>query len=167
MTTTPRIEDRSERPYVGTRTVMPMSDFERKIPAMTQEVMADCETSGLPPAGPVFLRYHVIDMPDRMDVELGVPIPSLHPADGPVVTGTLPGGRYAVLVYTGVANGVAANRPLLDWVKATGERVDSAPVPTGEAFASRLETFLTDEKAESDRDRWEIEVAMKLEDRDR
>ena len=48
---------RPAQPYVGTRAVMPMSDFPREIPAMTARVSECLDARGLRPSGAPFLRY--------------------------------------------------------------------------------------------------------------
>ena len=49
---------------------------------------------GASPGAP-FLRYWVIDMDRRLDVEAGVPIGGPLDGAGDVTVGTLPAGRYA------------------------------------------------------------------------
>ncbi|MBD8529216.1 MULTISPECIES: GyrI-like domain-containing protein [unclassified Massilia] len=156
MSDQPRIEMRPERPYVGTRAVIAMRDFEQEIPAMTATVSHWLDARHVRPAGPPFLRYHAIDMPERMDVELGMPTDHAHDATGQVESRLLPAGRYAVLLYTGVRNGVSANRELIDWIAAQGEHI----AQEGQVFQARYETFLTDAEAEPDQQRWRIEVAI-------
>ncbi len=162
MDDTPRIETRPARPYVGTRTVMAMRDFDREIPAMTATVSRWLDVQGVRPSGQPFLRYHAIAMPERMDVELGIPVLHAHDAGGQVESGLLPAGRYAVAVYSGVENGVPANRELIDWISAQGEQPIAHASEKGEVFQSRYETFLTDAEAEPDRHRWRIEVAIQV-----
>ncbi|MET0336111.1 MAG: GyrI-like domain-containing protein [Rhizobacter sp.] len=163
-TTDPVIEQRSEQPYVGIRMVMPMSDFPRQIPTLTDTVADWLAAHHTRPAGKPFLRYHVIDMPKRMDVEVGIPVDAAPQAEPPLESHVLPAGRYAVLTYQGVKNGVPANKKLLDWVAAQGEAVASHDSAQGEAFKARYETFLIDDAVEPDQDKWETEVAMKLRD---
>jgi len=157
-----RIELRPARPYVGTRTVMAMRDFEREIPAMTATVSRWLEAHQVRPSSRPFLRYHTIDMPERMDVELGIPTDAVHDADGQVQGGMLPAGRYAVTVYTGVDKGVAANKQLIDWITAQGGQPIAHASDKGTVFQSRYETFLTDAEAEPDQQQWMIKVAIEL-----
>lgn len=159
----PALETRSDQPYVGVRTVMPMRDFEREIPALVATVSSWLEARGLRPSGPPFLRYHAIDMPERMDVELGLPVDAAPDAGaGPVRNGVLPAGRYATLAYRGVTHAVAANRTLLAWVAAQGEAVVRHASAHGEVFEARVEAFRTDPADEPDPERRETQVAMKL-----
>ncbi|WP_326540474.1 GyrI-like domain-containing protein [Pseudorhodoferax sp.] len=116
MTNDIAIEHRPVQTYVGMRTVMPMDQFDRQIPEMTARVAEWLAAHSLRPAGNAFLRYHTIDMPHRMDVELGIPAEGASDADGPLRNAVMPAGRYAVLTYRGVKNGVAANKRLLDWI---------------------------------------------------
>lgn len=160
----PRIEHRSERAYAGMRQVMPMSDFDRQIPVLTDEVAAWIADQKLKPAGPSFLRYHVIDMPQRMDVELGIPVDNAPTAGGSIKNSILPSGWYAILTCKGVKESLAANKKLLDWIVEQSEVTDSQPSADGEMFRARCETFLTDANEEPDRDQWAVEVAIKLRD---
>ncbi len=167
----PSIEDRPERLYLGLRAVMPMGDFPRQVPAMTAKVLEGLADRGLAPSGKPFLRYHVIDMPDRMDVELGIPVSDAanaanaadpDDADGQLSCHSLPGGRYAVLTYKGVRDGVLANKRLLDWIAAQRQAVAKHGSDAGDVFEARYETVLTDAQAVLDQDEWETEVAIKL-----
>lgn len=105
-----------------------------------------------------------IDMPQRLDVELGIPVDEAPGAEGPVRSQVLPAGRYAVMSYQGVKNGIPANKRLIGWIAEQGEAVDSHDSAQGEAFTARYETFLTDPKADAgqDQDGSETEVAIKL-----
>lgn len=162
MTTEPVIETRFDQPYMGTRAVMAMSDFDRMVPAMTAKVSQWLDAIGLCPSGKPFLRYHVIDMPGRMDVELGIPLDGAPSAEGEVQKDVLPAGRYAVLSSKGVKNGVNANKKLIEWIASEGEQVWSHDAGKGEVFEARYETLRSDPTAQPDKDKWETEVAIKL-----
>ncbi|RYG32171.1 MAG: AraC family transcriptional regulator [Burkholderiales bacterium] len=159
MPSEPRIEQRPEQLYVGIGAVMPLDAFERDIPAMTERVLGWLKTRGLKPSGRPFLRYNVIDMPERLDVELGVPVEVAAEGDGGVKAGVLPAGRYAVMTYQGAKNGVAANKALFKWIEAQNVEAVSHKSADGEVFAARYETFLNDVE---DQGALETEVAMKL-----
>ena len=65
---------------------------------------------------PPLIRYLVINMADKLEVELGVPVATDVPTDDGVSAGVLPPGRYASLVYSGDYSGLmSANKALLDW----------------------------------------------------
>lgn len=158
----PKIETRLAQTYIGKRAIMPMSDFETKVPELMAKASEWLDRNGVKATGKPFLRYHVVDMPDRMDVELGIPVDSVPQIAGEVVHGTLPAGRYATLTFTGVRNGVAANKKLIDWIAEQGEEMVVHKSENGDVFNSRYETFLTDAKLEPDKGKWETEVAIKV-----
>jgi effector-binding domain-containing protein len=160
----PRIEDRREQPYVGIRVQVPMREFPRVIPQLLGDLFAWLGPREVAPAGPPFIRYHVINMSAAMDIELGVPVATAPSGDGRIRAGVLPAGRYAVLVYTGRDNGVAGNAALLDWGKQQGLVWDRWSVDAGEAFGARYESFLTDPNEQPDPETWETEVAIRLAD---
>jgi hypothetical protein len=84
--------------------------------------------------------------------------------DDRVSAGTLPAGRYASLVYTGVGRGYSGNKALLDWGASEGLKWDRWATDKGDAFGGRVEFFLTDPDEEPDREKWETEVAIRLAD---
>lgn len=158
----PQIVERPVQGYIGTRAVMPMSAFAREIPAMTDKVSVWLKANGVLPTGQPFLRYHVIDMPERMDVELGIPVERAVSASGDLASNTLPAGRYAISSFKGVENGIPANKALIEWIAKQGEQIDHHTSDQGDVFASRYETFLTDATTEPDQHKWQTEIAIKL-----
>ena len=164
MITTPKIDDRAERQYVGIRTQVPMSAFSKVIPQLHGEVFRWLEQQGVAPDGAPFMRFHVINMADEMDIELGVPTASALTGDERVRPGVLPSGRYAALVYTDVKNGIEANGALLDWAAEHGSVWDRSASAHGDGFGARYESYLTDPADEPDMAKWETEVAIRLAD---
>lgn len=160
MITAPVLGDRAEVSYVGIRTQVPMKEMENTIPQLLGEVFAWLEERGVAPAGAPFMRLHVIDMASDMDIELCVPVATSLTGDDRVRSGTVPEGRYASLVYTG--DGIEANGALIDWATENGIEWDRWDDEKGDAFRSRIETFLTDPDEEPDRSKWETEVAIKV-----
>jgi effector-binding domain-containing protein len=103
-------------------------------------------------------------MSARMDIELGVPVASALSGDGRVSPGVLPAGRYATLVYTGISNGIEANKALLDWGARQGLVWDTYASADSDGFGARFESYLTDPKDEPNQAKWETEVAIRLAD---
>src|SRR5260370_36301847 len=112
--TEPKIEDRKVQPYMGIRTRVPMQELDVVIPQCIGEVFALLGKQGVAPVHAPFVRYHVINMPEMLDIEIGIPVASALPDEGRIHGGVLPAGRYASLIYTGVDNGGQANAALLD-----------------------------------------------------
>lgn len=160
--TEPRIDYREAKPYIGIRTQTPISGMSKVITKLFKEMNAWLKKEKVEPAGPPFLRYHVIDMADEMDIEVGTPVASPLPGNGHVTAGVLPAGRYASLVYVG--SGYSGNKALVEWAKANGIAWDRWDDAKGDAFRSRYETYLTDPKVEPRKTKWEVEVAIKLAD---
>lgn len=160
----PRVDDRTEQPYLGLRGRAAQSELPNFIPASLDALLAYLAQQGVPPAGAPFMRFHVINMETAMDVEIGVPVASASaaPATDTIRPGTLPAGRYASLVYRGVTNGIPANGALLEWIDAQGLNPDRWDVPEGDAFAARYEVFLSGPEDDPDPGQWDSEVAIKL-----
>jgi effector-binding domain-containing protein len=162
MMSNPKIEERNEQPYVGIRTQTPVQNLSQVIPQLLDELFPWLEQHGLEPAGAPFIRYHVINMADQMDVELGIPVATAVPGDGRVSPGVLPAGRYATLIYTDVTKGIEGNKALIEWAAQEGLEWDRWEAENGDAFAARYESFLTNPDDEPDPAKWETEVAIRL-----
>ena len=162
MISEPKVEDRAEQPYMGIRTQATMQELSTVIPQRLSEVFAWLQQRGVAPAGPPFIRYHVIDMAATLEIELGVPVAGAVPGDGRVSAGMLPAGRYATLIYQDVGRGIEANAALLDWGARQGLAWDSWTAENGEGFGARFEPFLTDPQDQPDPTKWETEVAIRL-----
>jgi effector-binding domain-containing protein len=165
MVTEPKIEHKNEQHTVGIRTQVPMSELPVVIPQFIGEVVGWLGKQGLNPAGAPFIRYHVIDMAARMDIEVGWPVASAVAGDGRVTASTFPAGRYATILYTGSYDGLMeANRVLVEWAKANGVAWDRWDDPKGDAFRSRYESYLTSPDEVSDPSEHKTEVAIKVAD---
>lgn len=164
MITDPTINHRDEQPTVGIRALVTMEEFgQGVVPQLFDEVFAWLERQGVAPAGPEFIRYHVINMAERLEVEMGVPVGPGVAGDGRVVAGALPAGRYASLRYTGHYDGLMeANRVLIDWARDNGIAWDCRSDERGDHFAARFETYFTSPESEPDPAKWETEVAIRL-----
>jgi len=158
----PRVDERTEQPYMGIRTQTPMKGMSKVVTKLFKEMNAWAKKHDLKPAGPPFLRYHVIDMEAEMDIEVGMPVSAALPGDDRVCADVLPAGRYASLIYTG--SGYSGNKALVEWAKANGIAWDRWDDAKGDAFRSRYESYLTDPKIEPKKTKWEVEVAIKLAD---
>jgi effector-binding domain-containing protein len=163
-TTEPKVEQRAEKHYAGIRTQVPMKQLSKAIPELTDEVLAWLAQHGIEPAGPSIVRYHVIDMADKMEMEMGMIVDKPVPGDDRVKAGMLPAGRYASLIFTGVRNGYEGNKRLIGWAQEQGLEWDRWDDPNGDAFASRYEALLTNPDQQPDMSKWETEVAIKVKD---
>jgi effector-binding domain-containing protein len=122
-------------------------------------------THGVAPAGAPFFRYHVIDMDERLQVEVGIPVASAVEDDGDVHAGTLPAGRFAVMTHTGAPDTLlAANGELINWAGQRGLAFDVSPANAGEKWGCRVEFYLTDPAEQPDTSKWQTELAFRLAD---
>ncbi|HLX49553.1 MAG TPA: GyrI-like domain-containing protein [Streptosporangiaceae bacterium] len=162
MSAAPQIEMRAEQPYVAIPARLTMAGLAGLGGRLT-EVFAWLGARGHAPAGAPFFRYRVIDMAHELEVEAGVPVDSAVDGDGDVVSGTLPGGRYATLTHLGPPGELArATQTLLDWAAAEGLAWDMSSGERGERWGSRLEIYLTDPSQQPDMSKWETQLAFRL-----
>ena len=154
----PRLEARAEVATLGIRETVPFRTMLSNRDRLLAELIEWMTQRGVEPSGPFFLRLHVVNMAENMDVEVGAAASG--PADDRVRAGVVPAGDYAVLAYRN--RSMVANKTLHAWVEQQRLTLDMNPVPAGEAFASRLETYLTDPRTEPRKTKWVVELAFKV-----
>ena len=160
----PRIVDRAAQPYAAVRAVVTMRTVDT-IAHRIPEVLGRLTALGVVPAGPPFLKYNLIDMERELEIEAGAPVAAPAPAEGDLLPGLLPAGRYATYTHVGSPAGlIGATALLLDWAAAAGLRWDMTPTEAGEAWGCRMESYGTDPRIEPDTAKWETELAFRLAD---
>jgi effector-binding domain-containing protein len=164
MFTEPQIEERKAQHYAGIRTQVPVSMLPQTIPQLLDETIVWMAEHSIKQSGAPFIRYYVINMKEKLDIEIGWPVPYAFTGDDRVANGVLPAGRYATLIYTGIDNGIKGNAALLDWGAQQNLKWDSQATEAGDAFGARVEFFLTGPEHEPDRSKWKTEVAIRLAD---
>ena len=155
----PRVENRAAISTLGIRETVPFRSMLSNRDRLLAELIAWLGAHGVEPAGPFFLRLHVVDMAGLMDIEVGV-IGEAAASDDRVRSGTLPAGRYALLDYRDTSLG--ANRMIRQWVTDQGLVLDAQDTPEGEAFAARCEMYITDPRTERRKTRWIVRLAFLL-----
>lgn len=164
MDVAPEITQRATQPYAGISawvTMAAIGSVADRIP----EIFSWLGAHGIAPAGPPFLRYHVVDMERQLQVEAGVPVASAVEDDGAIRAGTLPAGRFAIMTHTGSPDTlVAATAKLLDWAEARGLAWDISQTDAGEHWGCRLELYLTNPAEQPDASKWQTQLAFRLAD---
>jgi effector-binding domain-containing protein len=165
MITEPKLEIRPEQPYVAIRTQVAPQELPIVIPQLMDAVGEWLGKRGVSPVGAPFIQYHVIDMPQKLDIGIGFPVDQIVAGEGNIQAGKIPGGTYATVLYTGDYSGLYdANRILIEWGKQNNVAWDRWDDPNGDAFAGRFEHYLTDPAEEPDSTKWETEVAIRIRD---
>ena len=160
----PEIMTRAEQPYVAVRGHVTMAELGT-FAGLTGEVFGWLGTRGLTPAGPPFLKYNVIDMMRQLEVEAGVPVEAATSGVGDVISGVLPGGRYATVTHVGHPSELqGVTKDLLDWAAGQGLTWDMSHGSDGDRWGSRLEILLTDPRQEPDMSKWVTQLAFRLAD---
>jgi effector-binding domain-containing protein len=164
MSATPEIVTRAEQPYAAIRGHVSMAEIAA-FAVRTPEVYAWLGAHGIPPAGPPFLKYNVIDMMRQLEIDNGVPVAAPVDGDGDIITGVLPAGRYATVMHVGHPSElIEATKALLDWGAEQGLTWDMSPSADGDRWGSRLEIYLTDPREEPDMSKWVTQLAFRLAD---
>jgi effector-binding domain-containing protein len=163
MLTLPKIVDRVEQPYVAIKSRITVQEIGPTAQNLMPELFGWLRDHGIEPAGPEFLKYNVIDMKRKLEIEFGVPTASPVSGDERVLAGALPSGRYATLIYRGPYDRLYdANAALIDWAKKKSIKWDMSETGEGDRFGCRLEVYLTDPETELDPVKRETEVTIRL-----
>jgi effector-binding domain-containing protein len=158
----PAIVERAGQPYVAIRKSVTMETMQEIVDSLPA-VFAWLGAHGIEPAGAPFFKYDVIDMARRLEVEAGVPVAAVPAADGTVVAGVLPAGRYVTATHIGHPDRlIDSTAELLAWAAGRGLKWDMVETPEGERWGCRLEFYHTDPAVEPDLNKWETELAVRL-----
>ncbi|WP_034260738.1 GyrI-like domain-containing protein [Actinospica robiniae] len=160
----PVIEDWLEQPYLGLAGVVTLETIgmvEGRIP----ELLTYLAGEGIEPAGPVFVRYRVIDMFRRLEIEAGVPLAAPIRADGELHCDVLPAGRYVTYTHTGPSDEhIPVIGAIFEWADAQGLSWDVTPVAEGEQWGGRLAITLAGSPGDPDRGPLTTKFAFRLAD---
>jgi effector-binding domain-containing protein len=164
-TTTPKIEVRTEQHYAGIRSQVPFTELPVIIPESIVEVENWLLQQGIAPQGSPFIRYHVINMAGKLDIEVGWLVANPVQDNGRIQAGSFPAGKYASLIYTGTYDKlIDGNAALIGWAEQQGIKLDSQETAAGDAFSARYESYLTNPEEEPDQSKHETEVAIRIAD---
>jgi effector-binding domain-containing protein len=160
--TEPTVVERAERPYVGIVNYVSMDTIPEAADRL-REVFDWIHARGIEMAEAPFFKYNVIDMDGELEIEVGIPIPTLVDGEGEIVAGTLPAGRYATVSHVGHPQELyRVTADLLAWAEREGLRFAKEDTPAGEVWESRLEVYSTDPAVEPDMNKWETTLLFKL-----
>ena len=147
---------------MGIRTIAAFQGMFAVRDELLKELRLWVQKNGIAEEGPYFLRYHVIDMNNQMDIEVGIVLSRPLAGDDRVSPGILPAGHYAILIYSRYA--MSANKALIQWAKENGVQWDRRDDPSGDAFRCRYEAYLTDYRIQPRKSEWKVELAIKIAD---
>jgi effector-binding domain-containing protein len=158
----PKLEKRPAQPYVGITKAVTMQQLGTDLPPLSGELFQWLAKNGKKPEGAPFWRYITIDMPARLEVEVGVPVAGSITGEGEIKAGTLQAGTYAVVHHHGNPSELGdATGQLLDWAKKNNVEWNTTTNAKGEqVWTSRLEWYHSDPDIQPDMNQWDNELAF-------
>jgi len=140
-----------------------MNELPNVLPALWKEVFTWLGQRHVTPAGPPLIRYLVIDMPKRIEIEVGVPVPKGLEGNGRIKAGILPPGRFASLIHTGPYDGIVqANADIQTWAAKRNLQWDVKTSKQGTVWGGRVEFYRRDPGNEKDPQKYETEILYLL-----
>lgn len=165
MLSEPKFVTRHPQPFAAIRLTLTQPEIPDKAPPLIGELHGWLAAHGIAPAGAPFFNYTRMGSGETMEMEVGVPTPAEATGDGRVVTGTIPGGRFATIRYTGPYDGIVeAHTALEQWLQGKGEARPAGAAGKGRYDASLLEIYWTDPEVEPDPAKWVTDIAFRLGD---
>lgn len=120
MISDPTISFRAQRLSMDIRASAPFRGMFGVRDDLLKELRGWVQHQGIAGEGPYFQRYHVIDMNNHMDIEVGYVVTKHLPGNDRVIPDVLPAGNYASLTY--MRYGMRGNQALITWAKEHGIR---------------------------------------------
>jgi effector-binding domain-containing protein len=156
----PNVLTQDEKPYIGIRFSAPYSKMFHYVELNLKQLKGYLRINKVITDGPFFLRYNRINMSGEMDLEVGVLGNYCNIDNHDIIHDKLPSGLYASLVYKGL--GLAATKYLLNWIDDNNHIIQKSSHSSGDLFACRYEAYLTDQKEEPRKKKWDIELSIML-----
>jgi effector-binding domain-containing protein len=159
----PKIEYLPLQRYVAIHRNVSKAQLSEAISAGIGQVANWLAAHGERPAGPPFVRYLVIAMPEHLDIEIGFPIAAPVKATAPLVEGAFPAGRYVTYTYTGGYDGlVDANGEVLRWAQKKNLVLEHKQSGQGDVWGAREEIYLTDPSRVHDPKKYRTKILFGL-----
>ena len=159
----PNVEARIEQPYVGIPIVAGKSDWE-KVNGLIGELFDWLKAKNIKPAGTPFFRYWCLeDAEGKYKMEVGVPVHRMVTGNERVVCSYIPGGTYVTAVHTGHPDELENLLQAVEkWAQDEQLAIDKRWEGEAEIWNGRFEFYVTDSEAQSDWNKWAIEIAFLL-----
>ena len=155
MLSIPKIEQRTEQPYVAIRTTISMNEISTALPPLIPEVKAWLKKNNITPGSPPFFQYLRMHDNDQFLTEVGFAVKEPVKGDDRVNAGSFPAGLYATLTYTGDYMQMKSAHSALDkWVKDNGFKEKLRINADGSKSGTRTELYITDPQQEPDPTKW-------------
>lgn len=161
MTTEPKLVKRDAQHYIAVRTEATMQDFASVIGKTFPVLFEAAKDQGITQSGPEFIRYIVVDMDSKMQVEMGFPVANAVSVSSPLRAGILPAGTYATVQHTGHYDGLMkVTGELFAWAGEKGITWKTSVEGDDMVWEARVEFYLNDPSTEPDPEKWETELAF-------
>jgi effector-binding domain-containing protein len=159
----PKIIIRPAQPFAAIQLDVSRAELPQHAPQLIDEVAGWLGRRGAAPVGAPFFSYLRMYGESMLDMEAGFFTSELLQADERVRTAILPGGRYAMLRYTGPYDHLyEAHMALGEWLGSQG--INPMPESAARYDHVRLEHYETDPADVPDPANWITDVAFRLGD---
>jgi len=164
--TTPRFEQRAEQPCMFIRTEVAMGEIGTKVVPLIPQLFEWLQAHGVPPVGPLFFRYNVIDMAGQMEIDVGTIVEKPVAGDARVQAGRIAAGSYVTMRHTGHPDELMpATGYLLAWGQQQNVVWRKHPRGNAEVWDGRYEFYLDGPDTEPDMSKWRTDLVFAAEPR--
>lgn len=163
-TTSPQVTLRKAIPCISIKSTVRMEEVASVIQKSMPRLQEMLKEQRVVKSGPVFIRYNLVDMPNRLDVEVGVITPKKVKGKGEIFAGTIPAGKYITYDFYGHYSGlVGANGIVQNFAKEHALKFKMKRTKAGDEFVGRYEIYETDPETTPDPAKWLTRVVYRVE----
>ena len=114
------VKEQPTQPALTIRTKTSIQDMSQVLGKAYGEIIIYIMGLGEQPSGPPFVAYYNMDM-QNLDIEIGFPVSKKLSDKGDIKSSEIPGGKFAICLYTGPYNEIEpAYNALTQWIKDNG-----------------------------------------------
>ena len=161
--TTPQVIQRKAVPCISIKSTVKIEEVAAIIPKLMPRLQSWLKEQKVDKSGPVFIRYTLVNMPSRLDVEVGVVTPKQVKSHGEIISSNIPAGKYISYDFYGHYSGlVGANGTVQEFAKSHSLKFKMKKSKLGQEFVGRYEIYETDPETTPDPAKWLTRVVYMI-----
>ena len=163
--TVPSVVTLKAEPYLAIATKGPMPKLPQFAPQKFDELHNWMASHDIDSGGKAFFRYRRFDNAGNVELEVGNTTLKKVAANGAVVAGELPAGRYASATYTGPYDRLYDCFLMLNgWLRGRDLTPDASHDGSGETIGCQLEVYRVSPATEPNPNKWSTDLLIRLKD---
>ena len=162
--TGPQVVQRKVVPCISVKATVNIEEIGAIISKLMPKLQSCLKEQKVEKSGPVFIRYTLVNMPSRLDIEVGIITPKKLKGQADVISGSIPAGKYISYDFYGHYSGlVGANGTVQNFAKEHALKFKMRRTKAGDEFVGRYEIYETDPDTTPDPAKWLTRLVYRVE----